>query len=59
MNQGFYVELDGILEDGFTGDIVLHCDRGRVAKYELREVRRPKTEVVDLTEVRNHRKPAA
>lgn len=50
MNHGFFIELEEILADGYTGDLLLHCDNGRVAKYEIRQVKRPRAEFVDLTE---------
>jgi len=41
--RGFWFELEEILGDGFTGQIVLHCNNGEVTKYELREIRHPVT----------------
>ncbi len=55
MRQSFFDELGAVLSRGFNGKIVLHCDRGRVMKYEVNETRKPKTtdrERVDLQEPR-------
>ena len=36
-------ELEEHLDRGFHGQIVLHCERGMVRKYELREFRTPRS----------------
>jgi hypothetical protein len=37
----FWRELQAILDQGFTGQIILHCNAGTVVKYEKRETLRP------------------
>lgn len=41
MRMVLFRELEQILDGGFTGDIVLHCQFGEVKKYNVNEVRKP------------------
>lgn len=42
MNADLFRELAELLQgDGFTGQVVLHCNQGQVLKYEVSQVRRP------------------
>jgi hypothetical protein len=50
MNDHLFTDLSHILEDGFTGQIILHCNEGQVGKYEIREVRRPNGGIIPLSE---------
>ena len=42
MTPAFWRELQEVLDHGFTGQLVLHCDNGEVKKYERRETLRPR-----------------
>ena len=43
---GFLVEFEG----PFAGQVVLHCNEGKVVKYDVNETRRPDSDVIDLME---------
>ena len=53
MNQGLIEELKALCAREFTGQIVLHVERGAVKMYETNERRRPRSDngTVELTEV--------
>jgi hypothetical protein len=51
--EALFRELEEILEPGFTGQLTLHCNGGRVLKYDVNETRRPgHREQVTLSEGR-------
>lgn len=48
---GWFQEVQALLDDGYAGQIVLHCDgRGNVVKYETNQTHTPRRGMVDLTE---------
>ena len=44
MTPSFWRELQALLDQGFTGQLILHCNAGSVVKYEKRETLRPQTD---------------
>lgn len=42
MTPTFWRELQDVLDEGFTGQLVLHCSEGQVVKYERNETLRPR-----------------
>ena len=43
---GFLVEFEG----PFAGQVVLHCNEGKVVKYDVNETRRPENGMIELEE---------
>jgi len=49
--RGFYLELDELLDDGFSGQVVLHCSEGQIVKYDIKQTKRPKNGIVSIREI--------
>lgn len=39
--SAFWLELDRLLDAGFTGQIVMHANLGNVVKYDVSQTKRP------------------
>ena len=48
--ETFWTELASLVGTNFSGNVVLHCAKGTIVKYEVHQVRRPRGGSVDLNE---------
>jgi hypothetical protein len=48
--ETFWTELAALVGSDFSGNVVLHCAKGMIVKYEVHEVRRPRGGSVDLND---------
>ena len=46
--ETFWAELATLVGPSFSGNVVLHCTKGVIVKYEVNQVRRPRGGSVDL-----------